>query len=99
MANKIIMKSVQSGKYTWAITRDIISNGERSLTPEKIKEIKKDCPHHFKLYDDDGILYYEGYSDDDNSERAFKPLDWAMYDSGCTEIKYRNPISGKYETL
>lgn len=54
---------------------------------------------HFKLYDDDGILYYTGkFYGDADSEDAFQPLDWATYDSGCTYIKYRQP-NGKYETL
>lgn len=54
---------------------------------------------HFKLYDDDGILYYTGkFLGDPDSEEAFEPLDWARNYAGCTEIKYRQ-ADGKYETL
>lgn len=48
----------------------------------------------FKLYDDDGELYYEGVCTDE----SFGPLDWARYDSGCTEIKYRQK-DGSWQTL
>ena len=55
-------------------------------------------PYRFRLYDDDGELYYEGRSDDRNSDAAFAPLDWAMADSGCTRIDYLQD-NGKWETL
>ena len=50
----------------------------------------------FRLLDDDGIIYAYGKSTDDSS---FSPLDRYMYDYGCTEIQYKNPVTGKYETL
>ena len=54
----------------------------------------------FRLYDDDDNLYYSGYLHKDmEGEDEFIPLDWAMYDSGCTYIKYRNPKTGKMEIL
>ena len=60
------------------------------------KEIKSKGTH-FKIYDDDGELYYSGYCTDDSS---FSPLlDFAQPYAGATEIRYRNNTSGKYETL
>lgn len=54
---------------------------------------------HFKMYDDDGNCYYTGcYLGDPDSEEAFEPLDWATWNAGCTDIKYRQK-SGKYESL
>lgn len=50
----------------------------------------------FRLLDDDGEIYAYGKSTDDSS---FAPLDRYMYDYGCTEIQYRNPATGRYETL
>ena len=50
----------------------------------------------FRLLDDDGVIYAYGVSTDNSS---FAPLDRYMYDYGCTEIQYRNPDTGKYETL
>ena len=55
--------------------------------------------YDFRLLDDDGIVYAYGKSTDDSSEDAFTPLDWYMYDYGCTEIQYKNPQTGVYETL
>lgn len=52
----------------------------------------------FRMYDDDGNLYYEGRivrtgeeSDDLNaSEEGFEPLDdFGTPNAGCTEIRYR----------
>jgi hypothetical protein len=43
----------------------------------------------FRLYDDDDILYYEGFLFDRGHADAmasFAPLDWAMADSGCTRL-------------
>ena len=51
---------------------------------------------NFRLLDDDGVIYAYGVSTDDSS---FAPLDRYMYDYGCTEIQYKNPSTGKYETL
>lgn len=50
----------------------------------------------FRLLDDDGEIYAYGKSTDNSS---FAPLDRYMYDYGCTEIQYRNPANGRYETL
>ncbi len=52
--------------------------------------------YSFRLLDDDGIIYAYGKSTDNSS---FAPLDHYMYDYGCTEIQYKNPKTGKYETL
>ena len=53
----------------------------------------------FRLLDDDGIVYAYGKSTDCNTEAAFAPLDRYELEYGCTEIQYRNPSTGKYETL
>ena len=50
----------------------------------------------FRLLDDDGEIYAYGKSTVPDS---FAPLDRYMNDYGCTEIQYRNPKTGKYETL
>lgn len=46
----------------------------------------------FKLYDDDGELYYSGrYIGPDDSETAqFSPLDWGTWNAGCTYMKVKN---------
>ena len=63
-----------------------------------IEEIKKTMPYKFKLYDDDGELCFEGYSNRNDDDVAFEPLDWAEGE-GCTSIKYWNVENKRYETL
>lgn len=56
--------------------------------------------YDFRLLDDDGVIYAYGKSTNDGStESAFAPLDRYMYEYGCTEIQYKNPATGEYETL
>lgn len=59
-------------------------------------------PFRFRLLDDDGNVYYVGKCGDlDNAscEAAFGPLDWAMNDSGCTEMQYRKNTNEEWKTL
>lgn len=54
-----------------------------------LEKCKAACKLKFRMYDDDGELYYEGYSNDSDSEKAFEPLDhFGMPNAGCTEIRY-----------
>lgn len=53
------------------------------------------CPFKFRLLDDDREVYAYGKA----SEETFAPLDAYKYVYGCTEIQYKNLITGKYETL
>lgn len=53
----------------------------------------------FKMYDDDGELYYEGHYICDDGEPDFGPLDdFGAPNAGATEIRYKN-AAGKWETL
>jgi hypothetical protein len=52
--------------------------------------------YSFRLLDDDGEIYAYGKSTTNDS---FSPLDRYMDVYGCTEIQYRNKLTGKYETL
>lgn len=52
--------------------------------------------HKFRCRDDDGVTYFWGVCSDDSS---FAPLDTVGAALGCTEIQYKNPKTGKYETL
>lgn len=59
-----------------------------------------DGMHWFRMYDDDGELYFEGIllGNDESEEEGFAPLDdYGTPDSGCTEIRYYT--NGKWETL
>ena len=91
----------------WIITKDYlvkefpelgssVGKHSRGWEPQMSKHA-----HAFKLYDDDGELYYSGlFYGDPSTEAAFAPLDWAMADSGCTSIKYKQKgKNGKWEVL
>lgn len=63
--------------------------------------LEKEVP--FRLYDDDGVLYFEGVISKDwlegSADHAFAPLDWATAEYGCTEMKYKNNGRWEWETL
>lgn len=82
---------------SFVITSDHLD--EIRSSEEEIKALKKEgYTIHFKLYDDDKILYYSGYLHE-SEEDEFAPLDWGMADSGCTEICVRNKATGRYEVI
>lgn len=55
-----------------------------------------EMPYRFRCCDDDGITYFWGICNKDDS---FIPLDLEGMDYGCTYIEYKNPATGKYEIL
>lgn len=76
----------------WKITKDFISKN-RKLEGRGYGATKGRETVPFRLYDDDGNLYFageiavdwlEGFAD-----YAFAPLDWAA-ELGCTEMKYKD---------
>jgi hypothetical protein len=80
----------------WVITKDLLA---KDFPGVKSDVGKGNFPlfgcatfllYHFRLLDDDGNVYYEGRSNDRDSEKAFEPLDWAMVHAGCTAIQYRH---------
>jgi len=81
----------------WVITDDCgddgLAVGSGNFPLGRLAEL----PHRFRLRDDDGEVYYLGRSDDQDSEAAFAPLDWATGYAGCTEIQYWR--DGHWETL
>ena len=94
--------------YFFEITKDLISC---DIVPPIVGEtfgnpkVKKYCEKKgikkipFKLYDDDKTLYYHGtlWLSNPDSEEIFAPLDWAMWDSGCTTMKLFE--NGKWSVL
>lgn len=87
-------------KWTKAITDSGKDEYTKRLPKMKEKLIEKygEVPElfSFRLLDDDGEIYAYGKSTDNSS---FAPLDRYMYDYGCTEIQYKNKVTGKYEAL
>lgn len=46
--------------------------------------------HKFRLLDDDGEIYFYGWSETNDDEAAFLPLDYYGVAYGCTMIEYKN---------
>ncbi len=82
----------------WTITKDHINLGETEgrvygnfregeTGPASAAIVKHSKSQYFAVYDDDEVLYYEGYF---NGQDEFQPLDYYMSNDGCTDIKYYN---------
>ena len=82
-------------RFKFIVTRNFIENTEKERTDEQ----KKYLTRYFEVFDDDGELYFIGYSNDSESEDAFIPMDAYQNSYGCTYIKYRNRDTGKMEIL
>ena len=75
----------------WIITKDLQDNDNRvGISSSDYDAALKDTfIHRFRLLDGDDEVYYEGLSDDCDSEKAFAPLDdFGEGHAGCTEIQY-----------
>ena len=81
--------------YAWIITKDKINSddvgtiGPASINTELEKSLKAGTGTEFKMFDDDGELYYEGKIVGDFD--GFEPLDdFGEGYAGCTAIAYKN---------
>lgn len=83
----------------WVITYDHgVCNDCEDATQEQVDLlIKEGFTEPFRMFDDDGELYYSGYAKPDAD---FDPLNnFGMPNAGCTEIQYYNSKTDQYETL
>lgn len=89
----------------WEITKDHLfrpgdeliggRNDEGTQGP-RLGDMTIPRTHRFRMYDDDGELYYEGLC----AKVSFAPLDdFGKPNAGCTRIDYLNPQTQKWETL
>ncbi len=91
--------------YCWCITKDyvdedlvgVVGPHDSPLEANQIKNHKES--KHFKVYDDDMVLYFEGYMLHDDESDGFEPLYDFGTSLGAVHIKYRNPKTNKYEIL
>jgi len=94
-------------KYAWVIIKDftdfydgqkykvveILGPRDNKLSSEEIQKKGE----KFRLYDDDMILYYEGYLCGEDYH-GFEPMDdYGEPNAGCTIIEYYK--DGKWEVL
>lgn len=92
-------------KHCWQIIEDHTKDPEPNrynvmYGNATLVEVLEYEPRLFRLYDDDGILYYTGImrGDIDDELVGFAPLDWGMVYGGCTRIDYKQE-DGSWETL
>lgn len=83
---------------SWVITYDHLDERAHLFGRFKLHEGREKLIHRFRLYDDDGVLYFSGLSSDKDSEKAFAPLDYCMDSYGCTRIDYLQD-NDNWETL
>lgn len=79
---------------------DVGTIGPRNATPEQIAALESGKGETFRMYDDDGELYYTGlFLGDSRSEDALGPLDdYGTPNAGCTEIRFAR-AGGVWETI
>lgn len=93
----------------WIITKDHLTPltppnwfVSATMPPGFTQETVAALPYEFRLYDDDGELYFSGHCgdlDQADQDHAFAPLDWAANDAGCTRMDYRKKGSKQWQTL
>jgi len=92
--------ALKRNEKMWTITRDFIEKpGAVGTCSADFEDAKtSSLKHRFRLLDGDGELYYEGRSDDCDSQQAFAPLDdFGVGFAGCTEIRYLE--HGRWESV
>ena len=86
----------------WYIDKDKIDDGKavgqwNSYNPMDFETCKKLCKERFRMSDDDGEVYYYGWSNDSSSS---DPLDdFGMPNAGCTTIEYLDHEIQEWDTL
>ena len=105
--------SIRPGEHGWIITRDKLAEdfgdeenevgtyGPRGCSKKLHDALLSGKGHKFKMYDDDGELYYKGlFIGDPTSEEGFAPLDdFGMPNAGCVRIDYYDAKLKRYVTL
>lgn len=91
------------GTYAWIITKDHLAEGvedsdvgvqgPRAASPEALARVSDGEGRLFRMYDDDGELYYTGRLLDTTGEydeqACYAPLgDYGMPGAGCVVVKY-----------
>jgi hypothetical protein len=109
----VMALDVPSSEYGWLITKDKLAedleledndtgiHGPRGCSKKLHDALLSGRGHKFKMYDDDGVLYYKGlFIGDPDSEEGFAPLDdFGMPNAGCTRIDYYDANLKRYVTL
>ena len=90
--------------HGWMITKDHLDGqdaevcGPSNINSATMTRLINGGGEKFRMYDDDGILYYSGRMIHDDDTDGFEPLDdFGGPNSGCTRLDYLS--NGQWETL
>ncbi len=97
--------------YAWIITKDHIEDldpegsdagviGPSDATPEQIAALEAGDGKTFRMYDDDGLLYYSGRAvwDEESEEHHIGPLrDFGAPNAGAVTIRWEGDPSATCE--
>lgn len=72
----------------------LIEYWEKKFAKEQRQSLTPAYKYKFRMYDGDGILYFQGLS---THPGTFDSLDYFGFSYGCTDIKYLE--DGIYKTL
>jgi len=87
-----------SSTYNWIITTDHLDESANGVEGPHGLSIHADNQTLFRMYDDDGILYYSGkiWGDFD----GFEPLDdFGTPNAGCTWITLKDNKTGIFKQV
>lgn len=84
----------------WIITEDIISDGADVNVSSKDYNKETKLKHRFRMLDGDDNICYYGWSNANDSEEAFEPLDdFGLSNASCTKIQYYDEKTEEWEAL
>ena len=83
--------------FRWIVTKDGFDDFQGRVGYGNAEE--EQCQYKWRVIDEDDMMHYEGLSNDKFSQSAFIPLDWAMRDSGATDIQYWDGRRQEWVTL
>lgn len=79
----------QTANPEWQMPDEAGTTGPSDATPEQLAALADNQGHVFRMYDDDGILYYSGRMVGDPSEYSDGPLrDFGGPNAGAVLIKW-----------
>ena len=81
-------------RLLWTITKDcLLLDGESFVGDGNYfgDSPEEDLPYRFQLFDDDEEIHFEGRANTFNlpESEAFMPLDWAMAETGATQLRFK----------
>ena len=67
------------------------------LYEQIVQIVRKTMPIAIRLYDENDVVLYSGYTSSIDEERDYEPLYWAMSKYECTEMRHYDPDTERWE--